>query len=124
MNTISICLLWCLLWTGTVSTPSQVPLDPEDGVYTTGEWKYQCLVLGAGTPEQKVTGKLSFKAKEVVGTPFARLRTQMGEFQWCGRECGTVLGWYRINPEKKYAKWIRVRIDESKEGPVWRTIKE
>src|SRR5262245_26423052 len=73
MNTISICLLWCLLWTGTASTPSQVPLNPEDGIYTTGEWKYQCVVLGAGTPEQKVTGKLSFKGKEVVGTPFARL---------------------------------------------------
>ena len=106
-------------------TAAQVAVRPTDGVYETGYWKYQSVVLGRGTSDEKPVGKLSFKGKEVVGNKFDRIRTDFGEFMWSGTGCDEARwGWYRIDPRKKYAKWLRVRIDESREGPVWRTIKE
>ena len=106
-------------------TAAQVAMNPTDSVYETGHWKYQSVVLGRGTSEEKAVGKLSFKGKEVVGNKFDRIRTDLGEFMWSGTRCGEARwGWYRIDPQKKYARWMRVRIDESREGPVWRTIKE
>ena len=104
---------------------AQVVMSPTDGVYETGHWKYQSVVLGRGTSEEKPVGKLSFKGKEVVGNKFDRIRTDLGEFMWSGSGCDeSRWGWHRIDPQKKYARWLRVRIDESHEGPVWRTIKE
>jgi len=108
-----------------VDAAAQPTLAPGDGVYESGDWKYQFIAFGRGTPEERAAGKLSFKGKEVVGLPFARIRTGLGEFQWAGYECPeSRWGWYRIDPEKKYARWVRVRIDPSRRGTVWRTIPE
>ena len=122
---IVIACLFCFLASIGVNGTGQVPMNPTDGVYGSGDWKYQLVVLGRGTQEEKAVGKLSFKGKEVVGNRDDRIRTAVGEFMWSGNACDeSRWGWYRINPEKKYAKWQRVKIDESQSGPVWRTIKE
>ena len=110
---------------GTNTAAGQVPLNPTDGVYTEGDWTYQLVVLKRGTAAATGVGKLSFKGKEVVGSPFARLRNELGEFMWAGYECGTPrLGWYRIDPRKKYARWTMVRIDEAQQGPFWTVTKQ
>jgi hypothetical protein len=102
-----------------------VPLSPTDGIYELGGWKYQLVLLEGGTAEERAVGKLSFKGKEVVGSPFARIRTELGEFMWSKSECDQPRwGWYQIDPKKKYARWIRVRIDQSQKGPIWKTVKE
>ena len=109
------------------STPGadQVPLTASDGVHKVGDWKHQMVLLAQGTPDEKLVGKLSFKGKEVIGIEFARLRSELGEFMWAGYDCGqSRLGWYRIDPHKKYARWIMVRIDESQPGPYWKTKRE
>ncbi len=114
-----------LLVLGSTSAAEQVPLNPVDGEYKAGDWTYQFIALGRGTADEKTVGKLSFKGKEVIGSEFARLRSELGEFMWAGYNCGqTQVGWYRINPQKKYARWIMVRIDESQPGPYWKTKKE
>ena len=123
---LSACFSCLLVSIAAVKEGAQVPMNPADGVYGKGEWKYQSFVLGRGTSEEKAVGKLSFKGKEVVGNRDDRIRTVLGEFMWSGNECEqSRLGWYRINPQKKYPRWQRVKIDASRTtGPVWTTIKE
>ena len=113
-----------LLVVSSTSAAEQVPLNPVDGVYKVGDWTYQLISLGRGTADEKTVGKLSFKDKEVIGSEFDRLRSELGEFMWAGYNCGqSQVGWYRINPQKKYSRWTMVRIDESQQGPYWKTKK-
>jgi hypothetical protein len=122
---LTVCLFCFLLSISGVNGAGQVPMNPTDGVYGNGDWKYQFVVLGRGTPDEKAVGKLSFKGKEVIGNNYDRIRSPMGEFMWSGSACDqSRWGWYRIDPQKKYAKWQRVKIDESQNGAVWRTIRE
>ena len=114
-----------VFWIGATIQAAQIPANPSDGLFVSGPWKYHFVVLQQGTPDETAIGKLSFKEKEVFGIPFARIQTELGWFQWAGYERGGPRwGWYRIDPGKKYAKWIRVRIDESKSGPFWKTVKD
>jgi hypothetical protein len=100
----------------------QMPLDPAEGVYEAGAWRYQLVVLDEALPSRRAVGKLTYRGKEVLGIAFARITTDLGQFQWAGYGCDWVhVGWYRIDPETKYSRWIRVRIDEAKNGPV-RTV--
>jgi hypothetical protein len=125
MSIMSVLFASCVLGMAAAQMPNQVPLTPTEGVFAAGDWTYQFVILGKGTPDERSVGKLSWKGKEVVGIPFARLTTEIGEFQWAGYKCDSEhVGWYRIDPRKKYARWIRVRIDQSRDGPVWVTTKE
>jgi hypothetical protein len=115
----------CLLLAAVAFAARQAPLDPADGVYKAGEWQYQLVILNQELADKRAVGKLTYRGKEVIGIAFARITTDVGDFQWAGYGCESErMGWYRIDPQKKYARWVRVRIDESKVGPVWTVRKE
>src|SRR5262245_25938993 len=125
MSTVSLFVGLFVLGTATINSANQIPLQPGEGSYSKGEWTYQLVILARGTTDERRVGKITFKGKEVVGIPDARLSTSLGEFQWAGYTCDTErVGWYRIDPTKKYARWIQVRIDTSRDGLLWTTIAE
>jgi hypothetical protein len=119
---VKFSLLLLLLAVCAVSTGAQVTTNA-DGTVRSGQWKYQLMLLNQGTPEQESVGKLSFMDKEVIGGPYHRISTPLGEFMWAPYTCErSRCGWYRINPKKKYSRWVRVKINESEEGPVLHTV--
>jgi hypothetical protein len=94
-----------------------------DGIFESGEWKYQLVLLNQGTSQQMSIGKLSFKGKEVIGGPYHRITTNLGQFMWSPYTCqNSRCGWYKINPKKKYSRWIKANINESEHGPAWHTV--
>jgi hypothetical protein len=115
----------CVALAATARAGEHVPLDPVEGIYEQGEWRYQLVILNQGLEARRSVGTLTFRGKEVVGSAYARIATQLGPFQWAGYDWESErIGWYRIDPAKKYARWTRVRIDTSKGGVVGTVIKE
>src|SRR5216684_2187713 len=100
MRIFAVALLCCVL--SCVFSISAFADKNEDSILQAGQWKYQLLVLNQGTTEQKAIGKLSFKDREVVGSPDHRLVTDLGSFMWSPYSCeATRCGWYKIDPMKK-----------------------
>jgi hypothetical protein len=114
---------FALLLLSTALSHAQGVGSDTDGVFQVGEWKYQLIVLGQGTPDQKAIGKLSFKGKEVFGGAYYRIVTDLGHFMWSPYACDAArCGWYRIDPTMLYSRWTLVRIDESENGSIWHPV--
>ena len=94
-----------------------------DGIFQSGDWKYQLMVLGQSTSQPKSIGKLSFQGKEVIGSPYHRIITDLGQFMWSSYSCEQFrCGWHKIDPTKKHSRWVIAKIDDSEQGPVWHTV--
>jgi hypothetical protein len=65
----------CVALAATARAGEQVPLDPVEGIYEQGEWRYQLVILNQGLEARRSVGKLTFRGKEVVGSAYARIAT-------------------------------------------------